>query len=117
MKITLSALFALAALLPLSGASSATSPTEKAPVSVRAIDAHTHFYDPHRPQGVPWPGKGDKLLYRTVLPPEFKQLTKKHHVQGTIVVEASPWLEDNQWLLDLAAKEPFIVGVVGRLDP
>jgi L-fuconolactonase len=83
----------------------------------RAIDAHTHFYDPHRPQGVPWPGKGDKLLYRTVLPAEFKELTKKHHVQGTIVVEASAWLEDNQWLLDLAAKEPFIVGVVGRLDP
>jgi L-fuconolactonase len=82
-----------------------------------ALDAHTHFYDPHRPQGVPWPGKGDKLLYRTVLPPEFKALTKKHQVQGAIVVEASPWLEDNQWLLDLAAREPFIVGVVGRLDP
>lgn len=51
------------------------------------------------------------------MPTEFKELTKKHHVQGTIVVEASPWLEDNQWLLDLAAKEPFIVGVVGRVDP
>src|SRR5439155_97145 len=29
---------------------------------------------------------------------------------------ASPWVEDNQWLLDLAAKEPFLVGIVGRLD-
>jgi predicted TIM-barrel fold metal-dependent hydrolase len=92
-------------------------PTGPADGPLRAIDAHTHFYNPDRPQGVPWPGKGDKLLYRAVLPPEFKQLTKPHHVQGTIVVEASPWLEDNQWLLDLAAKEPFIVGVVGRLDP
>jgi L-fuconolactonase len=82
-----------------------------------AIDTHTHFYDPHRPQGVPWPGKGDKLLYRTVLPGELKELTKKLNIRSTIVVEASPWLEDNQWLLDLAAKEPFIVGVVGRLDP
>ena len=26
------------------------------------IDTHTHFYDPTRPQGVPWPGRGDKLL-------------------------------------------------------
>jgi len=82
-----------------------------------AIDAHTHFYDPTRPQGVPWPGKNDKVLYRPVLPGEFTALTRKHGVSGTIVVEASPWVEDNQWLLDLAAREPIIVGVVGRLDP
>jgi L-fuconolactonase len=36
-------------------------------------------------------------------------------VTGTVVVEASPWVEDNQWVLDLAAKEPFIVGLVGNL--
>src|SRR3954463_3661175 len=71
------------------------------------IDTHTHFYDPTRPQGVPWPGKGDKKLYRPVLPSEYKQLAKPFGVVGTIVVEASPWVEDNQWLLDLAAKEPF----------
>ena len=81
-----------------------------------AIDAHTHFYDPTRPQGVPWPSKDDSLFYRTVLPGEFKTLTRGQHVAGTIVIEAGSWLEDNQWLLDLAAKEPFIVGVVGRLD-
>lgn len=85
--------------------------------AVAAIDAHTHFYDPTRPQGVPWPGKGDKELYRRVLPPELKELTRKQNVVGTIAVEASPWLDDNQWLLDLAAREPFVVGVVGNLDP
>ncbi len=31
------------------------------------IDAHTHFYDPTRPQGVPWPNKSDALLYCPVL--------------------------------------------------
>jgi len=81
------------------------------------IDTHTHFYDPIRPQGVPWPGKNDKRLYRRVLPDEFQRLAKPFGVVGTIVVEASPWVEDNQWLLDLAVKEPFLVGVVGRLDP
>jgi predicted TIM-barrel fold metal-dependent hydrolase len=30
-------------------------------------------------------------------------------------VEASQWLEDNQWILDLAAHDPFIVGFVGNL--
>jgi L-fuconolactonase len=86
------------------------------PEPIQAIDAHTHFYDPARPQGVPWPSKDDKLLYRTVLPAEFKALTKKHGIAGAIVVEASPWLEDNHWLLDLAAKDSFIVGIVGNLD-
>ena len=31
------------------------------------IDTHTHFYDPTRPQGVPWPAKDNKALYRPVL--------------------------------------------------
>jgi L-fuconolactonase len=81
------------------------------------IDTHTHFYDPTRPQGVPWPGKDDKLLYRPVLPAEFKKLAAPHGITGTVVVEASSWVEDNQWLLDMAKDEPFIVGVVGRLLP
>jgi predicted TIM-barrel fold metal-dependent hydrolase len=81
------------------------------------IDAHTHFYDPTRPGGVPWPGKGDPVLYRPVLPPEFVKLTKPFGVTGTVVVEASPLVEDNRWLLDLARDHPVIVGVVGRLLP
>jgi predicted TIM-barrel fold metal-dependent hydrolase len=85
--------------------------TEPAPI----IDTHTHFYDPTRPEGVPWPGKDDKLLYRKVLPAEFKKLVQPHGVTGTVVVEASPWLKDNDWLLELAKDEPFIKGVVGRL--
>jgi predicted TIM-barrel fold metal-dependent hydrolase len=81
------------------------------------IDTHTHFYDPTRPQGVPWPGKNDVALYRPILPDEFRKLAEPHGVAGTIVVEASPWVEDNQWLLDLAEKTKYIVGVVGQLDP
>lgn len=80
------------------------------------IDTHTHFYDPTRPEGVPWPGKDDKALYRRVLPDEYKKIAQPLGVVGTVVVEASPWIEDNQWLLDLAAKERFLIGVVGRLD-
>jgi len=80
------------------------------------IDCHTHFYDPSRTEGVPWPGKQDKMLYRTVLPAEFKRLAQPLGVVGTVVVEASPWLEDNQWLIDLAARDPFVRGIVGRLD-
>ncbi len=81
------------------------------------IDTHTHFYDPKRPQGVPWPSKEDAVLYRTVLPAEYRRLAQPYGVVGTVVVEASPWVEDNQWVLDLAEREPFIVGVVGNLKP
>jgi len=79
------------------------------------IDTHTHFYDPTRPQGVPWPPREDKLLYRTVLPKDYRALPVPRPVTGAVVVEASPWIEDNQWVLDLAANDPFIVGVVGNL--
>src|SRR5262245_18853787 len=78
------------------------------------IDTHTHFYDPGRPQGVPWPSKDDKLLYRPVFPKDYLALPVPRPVTGTVVVEASPWLEDNQWVLDLAVREPFIVGFVGN---
>lgn len=81
------------------------------------IDTHTHFYDPTRPKGVPWPDPNDKILYRRVLPADYKALAVPQGVSGTIVIEASEWVEDNQWILDLAVKEPFIVGFVGNLQP
>ena len=82
---------------------------------VKLIDTHTHFYDPTRAEGVPWPPREDKLLHRRVLPKDYRALAVPKPVTGTVVVEASPWLEDNQWVLDLAAKEPFIVGFIGNL--
>ncbi len=80
------------------------------------IDCHTHFYDPTRPEGVPWPGKGTSL-YRTVLPEHLRALKQFRRVTGTVIVEASPLIEDNQWLLDLAKDDPFVVGIVGNLKP
>ncbi len=81
------------------------------------VDCHTHFYDPTRPEGVPWPGKDDAVLYRTILPKQFLEQAAPVGVTKTIVVEASPRVEDNAWLLDLAAKNPSIIGVVGNLTP
>ena len=80
------------------------------------IDTHIHLYDPSRPQGVPWPNPNDEVLYRTVLPEYYKALAVPEGVTGTVIVEASEWVEDNQWILDIAANEPFIVGFVGNLQ-
>ena len=91
----------------------ATAPVDSSGI----IDTHTHFYDPTRPQGVPWPPKNDAVLYRPVLPEEFRKLSQPLGVTGTVVVEASPWLEDNQWVLDLAARDKALVGLVGNIKP
>lgn len=83
----------------------------------RVIDTHTHFYDPTRPQGVPWPADKESPFYRTVLPADFLKVASPSGVRETVVVEASEWVEDNQWVLDLAETNPSIVGLVGNLDP
>jgi len=86
------------------------------PPSKAIVDCHTHFYDPFRPQGIPWPGKKDSLLYRRILPETYMAIAKKLGVTGTVVVEASPWVDDNQWVLDLCKSEPFLLGLVGNLS-
>ncbi|MFT5124707.1 MAG: L-fuconolactonase [Kiritimatiellia bacterium] len=79
------------------------------------IDCHTHFYDPTRPEGIPWPTEGP--LHRPVLPKHLRALKPFRPVTGTVIVEASSRIEDNAWLLNLAKDDPFVVGIVGRLEP
>jgi L-fuconolactonase len=88
-----------------------------ASAAIPVIDTHTHFYDPTRSQGVPWPPGTDPLLYKPHLPEHFRTLTEKHGVIGTVVVEASGWIQDNQWILDLAKENSVIVGFIGNLEP
>jgi predicted TIM-barrel fold metal-dependent hydrolase len=81
------------------------------------IDTHIHLFDPTRPQGVPWPAKDNAVLYRPALPPRYRAIAEPLGVAGAIEVECSPWLEDNQWVLDIAERDPLIVGTVGNLEP
>src|SRR5882757_7284055 len=87
----------------------AVSPLRGATTSAvtRVVDTHTHFYDPTRSQGVPWPSKGSPL-YRTVLPKDWLAVAAPCGVSQTVVIEASSWLEDNAWILELATGEPSI---------
>lgn len=56
-------------------------------------------------------------MYKPALPAGYRAMTKKHNVVGAIEVECSPLLEDNQWVLDIAAKDTIIVGLIGNLEP
>jgi predicted TIM-barrel fold metal-dependent hydrolase len=57
------------------------------------------------------------MIYRTTLPSRLREVTNGLGITGAIEVECSPWLEDNQWVLDIAAKDKIIVGMVGNLEP
>ena len=85
--------------------------------TIPVIDTHIHLFDISRPQGVPWPPKEEAVLYKTALPDRYRKLAMPLGIVGAIEVEASPWLEDNQWVLDIAAKDNIIVGTVGDVEP
>ncbi len=102
------------------GASAATglSPSDRMEnAAIPVIDTHIHLFDTDRPQGVPWPTKKDGILYKPALPERYRKIAVPLGIVGAIVVEASPWLEDNQWVLDVAATDKIIVGTVGNLEP
>jgi L-fuconolactonase len=84
---------------------------------VPIIDCHIHLFDTGRPQGVPWPDKNNAVLYQPAMPDRFRRIAAPLGVMGAIEVEASPWVQDNQWVLDVAAKDKILVGTVGNLEP
>jgi predicted TIM-barrel fold metal-dependent hydrolase len=93
----------------------AADPPSAAPIPI--IDTHIHLFDPTRPQGVPWPSKSNETLYKPAVPSRYREVTKGLGIVGAIEVECSTWLEDNQWVLDVADKDTIMVGTVGDLEP
>lgn len=81
------------------------------------IDTHIHLFDTARAGGVPWPAKNDEILYKPALTDRYRSIAAPLGIVGAIVVEASPWPEDNQWVLDTAEKDSIIVGTIGNLEP
>ncbi len=73
--------------------------------TIPIIDAHIHLFDRTKPQGTFWPPKDDPVPGVSALPSRYREVIKPFGVVGAIAVEASPWLEENQWVLDQAAKD------------
>jgi predicted TIM-barrel fold metal-dependent hydrolase len=108
-------------VLKLAGLSAATAAlgnaVSAAALQTPVIDAHIHMYDPLRPGGVPWPEKTDAVLYKPTLPARYEDESARFGAVGAIAIECSPLASDNQWLLNVAASHPVMVGVVGDLAP
>ena len=84
--------------------------------AVPIIDTHVHLFDPRRPLGVPYAGPRGQPP-QLALPANYRRLAVPVGIVGAVVVEASPWVEDNLWILERAASDPLFVGVVGSLAP
>ncbi|HEX6703152.1 MAG TPA: amidohydrolase family protein [Albitalea sp.] len=80
------------------------------------IETHIHFYQVTRPGGVPWPPAANTTLYRDILPAEYKHLARFNGIVASGIVEASPLVEDNQWILDLVRGDRFFTFFVGQLE-
>jgi L-fucono-1,5-lactonase len=91
-------------------------PSEAQAPAIPIIDTHIHLYDPDRPQGAPYAGPPG-VPRIAAYPERYRKLAVPLGVVGAIKVEASPWIEDNLWVLEVAQKDPIIVGVVGNLEP
>ncbi len=89
---------------------------EAQPATIPIIDTHIHLYDPDRPQGAPYAGPPG-VPRIAAYPERYRKLAVPLGVVGAIKVEASPWIEDNLWVLEVAQKDPIVVGVVGNLEP
>jgi L-fucono-1,5-lactonase len=85
---------------------------------VPIIDTHIHLFDPTRPQGAPYSGPGGLAgPPQPALPPRYRRLASPLGIVGAIKVEASPWVEDNLWVLEVAERDTIVVGVIGNLEP
>lgn len=76
------------------------------------IDAHHHFWN-YTPHEYGWISGAMRVLRRDFLPEDLSREMSAANVDGVVSVQARQTLDETRWLLDLAAANDFIRGVVG----
>ncbi|HEY4110926.1 amidohydrolase family protein [Puia sp.] len=79
------------------------------------IDAHQHFwkFDPIRDA---WITDEMKVIQRDFLPADLHPILRANDIDGCVAVQADQSEDETEYLLDHAAKNDFIRGVVGWVD-
>jgi L-fuconolactonase len=83
---------------------------------MKIIDAHVHFVDLERPEGVVWPSM-DSPHYGNFMPCDLLAEAGGIELAGCVLVETSSRPGDNEWMLQLYEQETLVLGVVANLDP
>lgn len=79
------------------------------------IDAHQHYWKMERGD-YGWITPDIPDLYRDYFPTDLQPHLDEHQIDGTILVQAAPTIEETEYLLFLADRYDSILGVVGYLD-
>lgn len=79
------------------------------------IDAHQHFWI-YNDREFSWIDDSMAALRRNFLPADLDPQLKANGFDGSVVVQTCQTLQETRWLLDLAAENPFVLGVVGWAD-
>lgn len=79
------------------------------------IDAHQHFWRLADRAGG-WPPATLEAIHRDFAPGDLEPEMRAAGVGGTVLVQSLPTLADTDYLLDIAARTDFVLGVVGWVD-
>jgi L-fuconolactonase len=79
------------------------------------LDAHQHFWK-YSPADYGWINDKMAPLRRDFLPQDLQPLLAAEGLDGSIAVQARQSLEETRWLLELAAHNDIVKGVVGWVD-
>lgn len=79
------------------------------------IDTHQHFWK-YDPVNYSWINDEMQVIRRDFLPGDLAVVLKENKVQGCVAVQADQTEAETDWLLELAAKNDFIQGIVGWVD-
>lgn len=79
------------------------------------IDAHQHFWI-YNGDEYGWIDDSMAAIRRDFLPEDLAMELERNDFDRSIVVQVRQSLDETRWLLDLAARNPKIAGVVGWVD-
>lgn len=79
------------------------------------IDAHQHFWRLDRGD-YDWPNDSVAPIFRDFGPEDLTPLLAAAGVGKTVLVQATPTVDETVYLLGIAARSAFVAGVVGWVD-
>lgn len=79
------------------------------------VDAHQHFWR-YSPVSHAWIDDSMAVLRRDYLPEHLRPELDRSGFDGSVAVQAAQSLDETRFLLDLSARDPWVMGVVGWVD-